>query len=39
MDINIEHIVKEKLNLKIWIATIKISDFNQVKSAFAAVEL
>ena len=38
MDINIEHIVKEEPNLEMWIATIKIADSDQIKSAFAGGE-
>ena len=38
MEINIEHIVKEEPNLEMWIATIKIADYNQIKSAFAGGE-
>ena len=38
MEINIEHIVKEEPNLEMWIATIKIADSNQIKSAFAGGE-
>ena len=34
----LEHIVKEEPNLEMWIATIKIADSDQIKSAFAGGE-
>ena len=38
MKIKLEHIVKEEPNLNMWVATIKISDSLQIKSAFAGGE-
>ena len=38
MKIQLEHIVKEEPNLNMWIATIKVSDSSQIKSAFAGGE-
>lgn len=38
MKIKLEHIVKEHPNLNMWVATIKISDSLQIKSAFAGGE-
>lgn len=38
MKIKLEHIVKEEPNLNMWVATIKISDSSQIKSAFAGGE-
>ena len=38
MKIKLEHIVNEHPNLNMWIATIKVSDSSQIKSAFAGGE-
>lgn len=38
MNIEIEHIKKEEENLEMWIATIKINNAQQLKSAFAGGE-
>ena len=35
LSITIEPVIKEEENLKMWVATIKIKDANQIKSAFS----